>query len=92
MSSPPPLDPHDLPGPNGEHLTDPIECLQAASAKFKRHFSRPPEHQGPLHDTDADWDTALLSRATFHAKIAHLLIPAHLSNLIWESLTNVPNI
>ena len=29
------LHPHDLPGPNGEHLTDPIECLQAASAKFK---------------------------------------------------------
>ena len=27
----PPLDPHDLPGPNGEHLTNPIECLQAAS-------------------------------------------------------------
>ena len=89
---PPPLDPHDLPGPNGEHLTDPIECLQAASAKFKRHFSRPPEHHGSLHDNDADWDTALLSRDTFHAKIAHLLIPTHLSNIIWESLTNVPNI
>ena len=39
---PPPLDPHDLPGPNGEHLTDPIDCLQAASDKFKRHYSRPP--------------------------------------------------
>ena len=51
---PPPLDPHDLPGPNGEHLTDPIECLQAASAKFKRHFSRPQKHHGPVHDTDAD--------------------------------------
>ena len=30
----PQLDPHDLPGPDGEHLTDPIECLQAASDKF----------------------------------------------------------
>ena len=45
---PPQLDPHNLPGPNGEHLTDPIECLQAASAKFKRHYSRPPHHQGPF--------------------------------------------
>jgi hypothetical protein len=89
---PPPLDPCDLPGPNGEHLTDPIECLQAASAKFKRHFSRPPEHHGPLHEQDADWTTALLSRDTFRAKIAHLQIPTHLTNLIWESLTNVPNI
>ena len=92
MTSPPPLDPCDLPGPNGEHLTDPIECLQAASAKFKRHFRRPPEHHGPLHDNDADWTTALLSRDTFRAKIAHLQIPTHLTNLIWESLTNVPNI
>ena len=25
-------------------------------------------------------------------QIAHLLIPTHLSNIIWESLTNVPNI
>ena len=31
---PPQLDPHDLPGPNEEHLTDLIECLQAVSAKF----------------------------------------------------------
>jgi hypothetical protein len=38
----PQLDPHDIPGPNGEHLTDPIECLQAASAKFRRHYSPPP--------------------------------------------------
>ena len=45
---PPPLDPHDLPGPDGEHITDPIECLQAASAKFKRHYSRPPT---PLRPT-----------------------------------------
>ena len=64
---PPPLDPHDLPGPDGEHITDPIECLQAASAKFKRHFSRPKEHHGPLHDTDADWPAALLSRDIFQA-------------------------
>ena len=78
----PPLDPHDLPGPNGEHLTDPIKCLQAASAKFKRHFSRPLAHHGSLHENDADWTTALLSRDTFHAKIAHLLIPTHLSNII----------
>ena len=75
---PPPLDPCDLPGPNGEHLTDPIECLQ--------------EHHGPLHEQDAVWTTALLSRDTFRAKIAHLLLPTHLTNLIWESLTNVPNI
>jgi hypothetical protein len=58
---PPPLNPHDLPGPEGEHLTEPIDCLQAASAKFKRHFSRPPEHHGPPHDTNADWTTVLLS-------------------------------
>ena len=51
-----------------------------------------PEHHGSLHDNDADWDTALLSRETLHAKIAHLLIPTHLSNIIWETLTNVPNI
>ena len=88
----PPLDPCDLPGPNGEHLTDPIECLQAASAKFKRHFSRPPEHHDPLHEQDADWTTALLSRDTFRAKLAHLLIPTQLTNLIWKSLTNAPNI
>ena len=44
---PPPLDPHDLPGPDGEHITDPIECLQAASVKFKRHYSRP--HTTPAH-------------------------------------------
>ena len=50
----PQLDPHDLPGPNGEHLTDPVECLQAASAKFKRHYSRPPDKQGPLHNDNAD--------------------------------------
>jgi hypothetical protein len=37
----PQLDPQYLPGPNGEHLTDSIECLQAASAKFRRHY-RPP--------------------------------------------------
>ena len=89
---PPPLDPHDLPGSSGEHLTDPIDCLQAASAKFKRHFSRPLEHQGPLHDTDANWTTALLSRDIFQTQITHLQIPPHLSQLIWESLTTVPNI
>jgi Reverse transcriptase (RNA-dependent DNA polymerase) len=89
---PPPLDLHDLPGPNDEHLTGPIECLQVASAKFKRHFSRPSEHHCPLHELDADWATALLSWDTFHAKIAHLRIPTYLSNIIWESLTNVPNI
>jgi hypothetical protein len=49
----PQLDPHDLPGPDGEHLTDPIECLQAASAKFK-HYSRPPNKQVPLHNDNAD--------------------------------------
>ena len=88
----PPLDPHNLPGPDGEHLTDPIDCLQAASAKFKRHFSRPPEHHGPQHDTDTDWPAALLSRDIFQARIVHLQIPHHLSNLIWESLNTVPNI
>jgi hypothetical protein len=46
----------------------------------------------PLHDTDADWTTALLSREIFQARIAHLQIPSHLSNLIWKSLTTVPNI
>jgi hypothetical protein len=51
---PPQLDPYDLSGPNGEHLTDPIECLQVASAKFKRHCSRPSHHQGPLHNDNAD--------------------------------------
>ena len=51
---PPQLDPHDLPGPDGEHLTDPIECLQAASAKFKRHYSRPLDKQGPLHNEGAN--------------------------------------
>ena len=51
-----------------------------------------PEHHGPLHGIDADWATANLSRDTSHAKIAHLLIPTHFSNIIWESLTNVPNI
>jgi len=89
---PPQLDPHDLPGPNGEHLTDPIECLQAASAKFKRHYSRPAHHQGPLHNDNADWTEVIKSRTTFQAHIAHLMIPVHLSNLIWEAITDVPNI
>ena len=89
---PPQLDPHNLPGPNGEHLTDPIECLQAASAKFKRHYSRPPHHQGPLHHDNADWTEVIKSRTTFRAHIAHLMIPDHLSNLIWEAITDVPNI
>ena len=79
---PPPLDSHDLPGPDGEHITDPIDCLQAALAKFKRHYSRPAHHQGPLHHDDADWDAALQSRPTFRARIAHLVIPYHLSNII----------
>jgi hypothetical protein len=86
------LDPHDLPGPDGEHLADPIECLQAASAKFKRHYSRPPDKQGPLHNNDADWTAATQSRAVFCAHIAHLMIPYHLTNLIWEAITDVPNI
>ena len=89
---PPPLDPHDLPGPDGEHITDPIECLQAASVKFKRHYSRPPHHSGPLHHENADWNAALTSRPIFRAHIAHLMIPDHLSNIIWEALTDVPNI
>ena len=89
---PPQLDPHDLPGPNGEHLTDPIECLQAASTKFKRHYSRPAHHQGPLHNDNPDWTEVIKSRTTFQAHIAHLMIPAHLSNLIWEAITDVPNI
>ena len=89
---PPLLDPHDLPGPNGEHLTDPIECLQVASAKFKRHYSRPPHHQGPLHHDNADWDAALKSRPTLRAHIAHLMIPDHLSHIIWEALKDVSNI
>ena len=32
------------------------------------------------------------SRTTSQAHIAHLMIPAHLSNLIWEAITDVPNI
>ena len=64
---PPQLDPHDLPGPTGEHLTDPIECLQAASAKLKRHYSRPLHYQGPLHHDNADWNAVLKSRSTFRA-------------------------
>ena len=59
------LHPHDLPGPNGEHLTDPIECLQAASAKFKLHYSRPPHYQGPLHNYHADWTEVIKSQTTF---------------------------
>jgi hypothetical protein len=44
---PPPLDPHDLLRPDGKHITDPIECLQTASAKFKRHYSRPRTTKAP---------------------------------------------
>ena len=52
----------------------------------------PAHHQGPLHHDDADWDAALKSRPTFRAQIAHLMIPDHLSNIIWEALTEVSNI
>ena len=45
-----------------------------------------------MHEQDVEWTTALLSRDTFRAKIAYLLIPTHLTNFIWESLANVPNI
>ena len=31
-------------------------------------------------------------QATFRAHIAHLMIPDHLFNLIWEAITDVPNI
>ena len=67
-----------------------VKCLQAVSAKFKHHYSRPPHHQGPLHHDNADWDAALQSCPTFRAHIAHLMIPKHLSNIIWEALTEVP--
>ena len=66
--------------------------LSVAQDEMFGHFSRPPEHHGPLHDTDADWPAALLSRDIFQARIAHLQIPHRLSNLIWESLNTVPNI
>ena len=52
----------------------------------------PPHHSGPLHHENADWDAALTSRPIFRAHFAHLMIPNHLSNIIWEALTDVPNI
>ena len=69
----------------------PIACLQAASAKFKRHYSRPSDKHGPLHNADADWAAATQSYDVFRAHIAHLMIPHHLSNIIWEAITDVPN-
>jgi hypothetical protein len=89
---PPQLDPHDLPGSNRKHLMNPIECLQAAYAIFKRHYSRSPYHQGPIHHDNADWTEVIKSQTTFRAHIAHLMIPDHLSHLIWEANTDVPNI
>jgi hypothetical protein len=71
---------------------NPIECLQEASAKFKRHYSLPLDKHGPLHNDNADWTTATQSRYVFRAHIAHLMIPHYLSNIIWEALTDVPNI
>jgi hypothetical protein len=77
---------------DGEHVTNPIECLQAAPAKFKRHYSRPPDKQGPLHNEGADWTAATQSHDVFHAHISHFMIPDHLTNLIREANTDVPSI
>jgi hypothetical protein len=49
----PQLVPHDFPGLVGEHLTNSIKSLQAASVIFKRHYSLPLHHQGPLHHDNA---------------------------------------
>jgi hypothetical protein len=81
-----------FPARTANTLLTPLNASKLPPPNSKDTSAPPPEHQGPLHAPDADWASALLSRDTFHAKIAHLFIPHHLSNIIWASLTNVLNI